>query len=573
MKKERSERVRLVATKAMLNSIEFVNKNFAVEIQRNLIMQHVCESAVDPNPSIKVVGLQCLCRIIQEYYDLMESYMTQALFSITYDAMKSDQDEVALQGIEFWSTLCEIEEEIEEAFENGESVQLVSKKYCQKAIQYIAPYIMERLCQDDEEDDDDEDNWNPHKSASVCLMLLTKNCVIEISNLMLQFIGNNYNSSDKIRRDAALVALGSLIEASKEDQVDLIIQNGYPIIIQLCKDPTTRVRDTAFWALGKIYSRQNKFTEDIEKTLQSMKTIFDSLSDSPRVAVNAIWAMLYIVRAMHDNSREKLGRQPETLLISNNYENVLNAAYMTIKRQDAGQRSLRIAAFELLNALIECHPIDVHQLIGRHLDFVLQQCNQLFYSTNPEASQTALNEATQLQSLYCMSLQNFIHALDPREINQVSEPLLLTLMNYGSVCKKSTVQEDILLTIGVLVQKSPFDKILPQLPTLIPIILGLFQNFDDVSLCVSCTSLIGDICNSAGNAILSFIQPIIAMVFKYLSLPDVDIQLEIHLLVLVGDLAVAVGANFKPFVPETLELLKKSTAPNRKIVKAFLTGF
>lgn len=43
--------------------------------------------------------------------------MGQALFPITLEAMKSDVDDIALQGIEFWSNVSdeEIDLQIEEA--------------------------------------------------------------------------------------------------------------------------------------------------------------------------------------------------------------------------------------------------------------------------------------------------------------------------------------------------------------------------------------------------------------------------------------------------------------------------
>lgn len=90
-----------------------------------------------------MAALQNLVKIMSLYYQYMETYMGPALFAvglctcrlcvcvcvrvslslcmwlqITIEAMKSDIDEVALQGIEFWSNVCD--EEMDLAIEASE---------------------------------------------------------------------------------------------------------------------------------------------------------------------------------------------------------------------------------------------------------------------------------------------------------------------------------------------------------------------------------------------------------------------------------------------------------------------
>jgi len=89
------------------------------------------------------MALQCVVKIIQFYYDHMQPYMQKALFpvshfwlarfqsvfflqmcfalfQISYQAMSSDSAEVVLQGVEFWSTVCE--SEINLAYEEAEVI-------------------------------------------------------------------------------------------------------------------------------------------------------------------------------------------------------------------------------------------------------------------------------------------------------------------------------------------------------------------------------------------------------------------------------------------------------------------
>ncbi len=77
-------------------------------------MQVVCEATQATDIQVKVAALQVLVKIMSLYYQFMETYMGPALFAITLEAMKSSEEEVALQGIEFWSNVCDEEVRVNE---------------------------------------------------------------------------------------------------------------------------------------------------------------------------------------------------------------------------------------------------------------------------------------------------------------------------------------------------------------------------------------------------------------------------------------------------------------------------
>jgi importin subunit beta-1 len=113
----------------LLNSLEFVRENFEREGERNYIMQVVCESTQNSDVEVQAAAFECLVRIMGLYYDKMSFYMERALFGVsekricmaalsdvihklTVMGMKSSEEKVALQAIEFWSTVCEEEAEL-----------------------------------------------------------------------------------------------------------------------------------------------------------------------------------------------------------------------------------------------------------------------------------------------------------------------------------------------------------------------------------------------------------------------------------------------------------------------------
>ncbi len=173
---------------------------YLFQTERHFIMQVVCEATQTTDIQVKVAALQCLVKIMSLYYQFMETYMGPALFAITLEAMKSPEDEVALQGIEFWSNVCDEEVDLQieasEAAEAGRPPENVSRFYAKGALQFIVPILMQTLTKQEEFDDDDD--WNPSKAAGVCLMLLANCCEDDVVPHVLPFV--KVSSKVKLRR-------------------------------------------------------------------------------------------------------------------------------------------------------------------------------------------------------------------------------------------------------------------------------------------------------------------------------------------------------------------------------------
>ena len=164
--------------------------NFEREGERNFIMQVVCEATQSAHVPVKVAAFENLVRIMQLYYDKMRFYMEQALFGLTVLGMRDPEPKVALQAVEFWSTVCDEEIELSleaaEALEFNEEPTHVSYHFAQIALPEIAPVLMELLTVQDE--DSDEDEWDTAKAAGTCLGLLAQVVGDQIVSLAVPFI-------------------------------------------------------------------------------------------------------------------------------------------------------------------------------------------------------------------------------------------------------------------------------------------------------------------------------------------------------------------------------------------------
>lgn len=113
-KEETNDDVRNAAISALSDSIEFVRSNFENEGERNYIMQVICEATQASDNRIQQGAYGCLNRIMGLYYDKMRFYMEKALFGLTIQGMKNDEEDVAKLAVEFWCTVCEEEIAIED---------------------------------------------------------------------------------------------------------------------------------------------------------------------------------------------------------------------------------------------------------------------------------------------------------------------------------------------------------------------------------------------------------------------------------------------------------------------------
>lgn len=112
-KSEPDANVRLAATLALQNALEFAETNFQAQGERDFLMQVVCEGTMGPTARVREASFECLAGIAALHYSKLGPYMAE-IFKLTQRAIREDEEPVAKQAIEFWCTICEEELEIEE---------------------------------------------------------------------------------------------------------------------------------------------------------------------------------------------------------------------------------------------------------------------------------------------------------------------------------------------------------------------------------------------------------------------------------------------------------------------------
>lgn len=566
-KDEPSDHVKLAATNALFNSLEFTKCNFEKDSERHFIMQVVCEATQSQNTQlpqqVRVAALQCLVKIMSLYYQYMEHYMGPALFAITMEAMKSDIDEVILQGIEFWSNVCDEEVDLSieaaEALEQGRPPTKTSKFYAKGALQYLVPILMQTLTKQDEHDD--EDDWNPCKAAGVCLMLMATCCEDDIVSHVLPFVNDNIKHHDWRYRDAAVMAFGSILEGPDPASLKSIVEQALPMLISLMSDDSVIVRDTVAWTIGRVCELIPEAVVNENYLKPLLEALVKGLSAEPRVATNVCWAFNSLAEAAYETADVPgEGMEPETYPLSKYFEIIVGKLLETTERGDGSIGNLRSAAYEALMELVKNSPQDCYVFVQKTTMIILERLQHVLAIEGRIQNNIDRAQYNDLQSLLCATLQSVLRKMTSDDAPQISDAIMTALLQMfnSSSCKSGGVQEDALMAVSTLVEVLG-DKFLKYMEVFRPFLALGLKNHAEYQVCTAAVGLTGDICRALGMEVLPFCDEVMTMLLENLGNNAVHRSVKPQILSVFGDIALAVGPEFKKYLDVVLSTLAQAS--------------
>lgn len=498
----------------------------------------------------------------------MEHYMGPALFAITMQAMKSEHDEIALQGIEFWSNVCDEEVDLaieaSDAQEQGIPPQRTSRFYAKGALQYLVPILQQTLTK--QEETDDEDDWNPCKAAGVCLMLLASCTEDAILPYVIPFVKDNIRNPDWRYRDAAVMAFGCILEGPDPNNLKPIVEQALPMLIELMNDSSVVVRDTVAWTIGRICEL---IPDSIIKT-PTLKPLLDALIEGlkaePRVAANVSWAFSSLAEASYESAAANDGSEPATYCLSPYFQLIVGKLLEATERTDGGQANLRSAAYEALMEMIKNSPQDCYVHVQQTTMVILQRLEHVLsvesHIMNLENHMQGPDRAqiNDLQSLLCATLQSVLRKMTKDDAPKISDAIMQALLQMFNG-KTGGVQEDALMAVGTLIEvlglgfTKYMDAFRPYL------IIGL-KNHTEVQVCSAAVGLIGDISRALGTKALPYCDELMTILLENLQNNQVHKSIKPQILSVFGDIALALGTEFKKYLDIIMQTLMQASSYN-----------
>jgi len=549
-KEEMDMGVRYQAIKALYNSLDFIRNNFENrEGERNFIMQVVCEATQSKNVEIEVAAFECLSKIMQNYYDMMALYMEKALFGLTVFGMQNENERVALQAVEFWSTVCDIEiqrtEDNEDALELQAQPQVIHN-FAGVAVKDLIPVLTVLLTKQTE--DADEDEWTISMAAGTCISLLAQCVKDAIVPHALPFIEQNLKSAAWQARDAAVMTFGSILEGPKAEILAPLVQQALPYLIELMRDPTPQVKDTTAWTLGRVceYVLGNISLENLPFMVSSLVV---GLQDSSRIATNCCWSLM--------NLGEQLdGSQDISSDLSPFYESIITAL-LKVSARDDNEGNVRSASYQALSTMLSVAPEDCLPWVEKATSEILNRLEATVQQQSQLLGADDKSRHAEHQANICSVLTSSIRRVGDKiaaVADQVMHALLSVLQSAG---KQSTVLEDAFLAIGALCT-SVEGNFLRYMDSFKPFLASALQNHEEHQLCSIAVGLVSDVCRSLNEQAAPYCDEFMQLLIHNLQSPVLHRDVKPAILGCFGDVALAIGGNFHPYLDGVLNVLAQA---------------
>ncbi|KAM4068688.1 hypothetical protein ACB094_12G032000 [Castanea mollissima] len=550
--------VRLAATRALYNALGFAHANFSNDMERDYIMRVVCEATLSPEVKIRQAAFECLVSISSTYYEKLAHYI-QDIFNITAKAVREDEEPVALQAIEFWSSICDEEIDILEDYGGdftGDSA-IPCFYFIKQALPALVPMLLETLLKQEEDQDQDEGAWNIAMAGGTCLGLVARTVGDDIVPLVMPFIEENITKPEWRQREAATYAFGSILEGPSPDKLTPIVNVALTFMLTaLTKDPNNHVKDTTAWTLGRIFEFLHGSTIDSPIITQAncqqiITVLLQSMKDVPNVAEKACGALYFLAQGFEEGGPSS----PLTPF----FQEIVQALLTVTHREDASESRLRTAAYETLNEVVRCSTDETATMVLHLVPIIMTELHKTL--EGQKLSSDERERQSELQGLLCGCLQVIIQKLGS------SEPTKYLFMQYADqimelylrvfACRSATVHEEAMLAIGALAYATgpDFAKYMPEFYKYLE--MGL-QNFEEYQVCAVTVGVVGDICRALEDQILPYCDGIMTQLLKNLSSNQLHRSVKPPIFSCFGDIALAIGENFEKYLMYAMPMLQSA---------------
>uniref|UniRef100_A0A8C6XNI3 Importin N-terminal domain-containing protein n=1 Tax=Naja naja TaxID=35670 RepID=A0A8C6XNI3_NAJNA len=367
--------------------------------------------------------------------------------------------------------------------------------------------------------------------------------------------------SNNVKLAATNALLNSLefTKANFDKEVSGHIFGAMPTLIELMKDPSVVVRDTTAWTVGRICELLPEAAINDIYLAPLLQCLIEGLSAEPRVASNVCWAFSGLAEAAYEAADVADDQEPATYCLSSSFELIVQKLLETTDRPDGHQNNLRSAAYEALMEIVKNSAEDCYPAVQKTTLVIMERLQQVLQMESHIQSTSDRIQFNDLQSLLCATLQNVLRKVQHHDALQISDVVMASLLRmFQSTAGSGGVQEDALMAVSTLVEVLG-GEFLKYMDAFKPFLSIGLKNYAEYQVCLAAVGLVGDLCRALQSNILPFCDEVMQLLLENLGNENVHQSVKPQILSVFGDIALAIGGEFKKYLEVVLNTLHQAS--------------
>ncbi|KAL3923539.1 MAG: hypothetical protein SGILL_001598 [Bacillariaceae sp.] len=548
----RPSEVRLAAATALRNSLSFAAKNMEKQQECQAIMQSLMEATRAGDERIREMAYEGIVSVAVMYYSKLTEFMT-SLYQLTTNTINSDSHEnVVKSAIEFWTSLCEVEQDlIDEAAAShaqGKAPDEPCMNYVAAALQHLVPILCTTLTKQDE--NAEEEDFTVHMAGQLCLTNVSQTVENLVVPVLVPFIQQHISSTEWRYRDAAVMAFISMLEGPKPEVVGPYVQQSVELLLNLLNDENEIVRDSAAHCIARICLLHVSYIPN-ELFAPLLSGLNGKCKDgTPKVASQAASAIFNLAQAFQDQA------EAQTNPLSPYLPTLLTSLLGAADRQDSDEANLRVASMEAIAELISVAAMDTRMILAAALpEFIGRFETELAKADPKHMTAEQKNQRDQILGLLCAVIQSLYRQLDKATVVPHTDKFMGALLK--ALTETSNCQEECLSAISAVadVLEADFDRYMEQVA---PRLVAGVNNFAAYQVCIVAVGTVGDICRNIEGRMQPYCDPIMTVLAECLKHQSVHRSVKPPVLSCFGDIAMAIGAGFQPYLNFSMMMLMQA---------------
>lgn len=421
------------------------------------------------------------------------------------------------------------------------------------ALQEVLPVLLGLLSQ--QEEDEDEDEWTKSMAAASCLELFAKNVGDAIVQPVVPFVEAGIQRQEWQLREAAVMAFGSILDGPEPTTLSPLVTQAIGALIgMMSSDPSMQVRDTVAWTLSRIVDIMLDTINPNAHLDNLISALVLGLQASPRIVNSCCSALGSLVTQF--SAAGQLDGMAEQSRMSQYYQGILQAL-MPITERPTNENNARSAAYQTICIYVAGATKDVEPIVQDiFLAFIARQ-EALLGMHAQLVGMDDKNNWNDMEVNICAVLQSVIHR-SPSMVAPHADRIMTNLLQIIQFSgKHSGVLEDVFATVGALAsaQESAFQK---YLEAFAPFLFSGLQSFEDWQVGQSAVYVVMDIARAVQGGLAQYSQQIMIHLVDILRNPVINRDVKPNSITAIGEIALAIGDAFIPFLQTTMEILSQA---------------